>query len=161
MTGDIGRLDADGYLYMLDRADDMVISGGFNIYPAELENMIAAHPDVVAVAVLGIVDERWDEVRVKGEAAVTERATTQALCRSPWQLQAGRQSLVASRSIAQDVGRQDQAQERTDDAGFTGTFRPAVSSRTKCAPGTSRAVLGQSGAQGRRQLTACAARLRE
>jgi acyl-CoA synthetase (AMP-forming)/AMP-acid ligase II len=41
-TGDIGRLDENGYLYMLDRADDMVISGGFNIYPAELENVIAA-----------------------------------------------------------------------------------------------------------------------
>ena len=45
-TGDIGRLDANGYLYMLDRADDMVVSGGFNIYPAELESVIAAHPDV-------------------------------------------------------------------------------------------------------------------
>jgi acyl-CoA synthetase (AMP-forming)/AMP-acid ligase II len=60
-TGDIGRLDANGYLYMLDRADDMVISGGFNIYPAELENVIAAHPDVVEVAVFGIPDERWGE----------------------------------------------------------------------------------------------------
>jgi acyl-CoA synthetase (AMP-forming)/AMP-acid ligase II len=46
-TGDVGRLDANGYLYMLDRADDMVISGGFNIYPAELENVIAAHPAVI------------------------------------------------------------------------------------------------------------------
>jgi acyl-CoA synthetase (AMP-forming)/AMP-acid ligase II len=60
-TGDIGRLDANGYLYMLDRADDMVISGGFNIYPAELESVIAAHPDVVEVAVFGIPDERWGE----------------------------------------------------------------------------------------------------
>ena len=51
----------------------MAISGGFNIHPAELENVIAAHPDVVEVAVLGIVDERWGEVCVKGEAAVTEK----------------------------------------------------------------------------------------
>jgi acyl-CoA synthetase (AMP-forming)/AMP-acid ligase II len=77
-TGDIGRLDANGYLYMLDRADDMVISGGFNIYPAELENVIAAHPDVVEVAVFGIPDERWGEtpcavVSVKDEASVTEK----------------------------------------------------------------------------------------
>jgi acyl-CoA synthetase (AMP-forming)/AMP-acid ligase II len=43
-TGDIGRLDANGYHYRLDRADNMVISRGFNIYPAELENVIAAHP---------------------------------------------------------------------------------------------------------------------
>ncbi|MPZ32640.1 MAG: hypothetical protein GEV13_16860 [Rhodospirillales bacterium] len=46
---------------MLDRADDMVISGGFNIYPAELENVIAAHPDVVEVAVFGIPDEKMGE----------------------------------------------------------------------------------------------------
>jgi acyl-CoA synthetase (AMP-forming)/AMP-acid ligase II len=77
-TGDIGRLDANGYLYMLDRRDDMVISGGFNIYPAELENVIAAHPDVVEVAVFGIPDERWGEtpcavVCVKAEASVTEK----------------------------------------------------------------------------------------
>jgi acyl-CoA synthetase (AMP-forming)/AMP-acid ligase II len=77
-TGDIGRLDANGYLYMLDRADDMVISGGFNIYPAELENMIAAHPAVVEVAVFGIPDPKWREtpcavVCVKPEAAVTEK----------------------------------------------------------------------------------------
>jgi len=57
--GDIGRLDTNGYLYMLDRADDMVISGDFNIYPAELENVIAAHPEVVEVAGFGIHDERW------------------------------------------------------------------------------------------------------
>lgn len=50
-TGAIGRLDEDGYRDMLDRADDLVISGGFNIYPAELENVIAAHPAVVEVAV--------------------------------------------------------------------------------------------------------------
>jgi acyl-CoA synthetase (AMP-forming)/AMP-acid ligase II len=77
-TGDIGRLDANGYLYRLDRADDMMISGGFNIYPAELENVIAAHPAVVEVAVFGIPDPKWGEtpcavVCVKREAAVTEK----------------------------------------------------------------------------------------
>src|SRR5260370_1494006 len=53
-TGDIGRLDANGYLHMLDCADDMMISGGFNIYPAALEHVIAAHPAAVDVPVLGI-----------------------------------------------------------------------------------------------------------
>lgn len=77
-TGDIGRLDANGYLYMLDRADDMVISGGFNIYPAELENVIAAHPGVLEVAVFGIPDPRWGEtpcavVCVKPDGTVTEK----------------------------------------------------------------------------------------
>ncbi|HAD24190.1 MAG TPA: AMP-dependent synthetase [Alphaproteobacteria bacterium] len=60
-TGDIGRLDANGYLYMLDRSDDMIISGGYNIWPMELENVIANHPAVVEVAVFGIPHEKWGE----------------------------------------------------------------------------------------------------
>lgn len=61
LTGDIGRIDANGYLYVLDRKDDMIISGGFNIWPAELENVILNHPDVIEVAVFAIPDERWGE----------------------------------------------------------------------------------------------------
>ncbi|WP_119418187.1 class I adenylate-forming enzyme family protein [Desertibaculum subflavum] len=76
-TGDIGRLDRNGYLYMLDRADDMIISGGYNIWPAELENVITDHPDVVECAVFGVPHERWGEtpcahVTVRAGAAVTE-----------------------------------------------------------------------------------------
>ena len=61
LTGDIGRLDENGYLYVLDRKDDMIISGGFNIWPAELENIIADHPAVVEVAVFSVPDDRWGE----------------------------------------------------------------------------------------------------
>ena len=61
LSGDIGRLDANGYLYVLDRKDDMIISGGFNIWPAELENVIAEHPSVVEVAVFSVPHERWGE----------------------------------------------------------------------------------------------------
>jgi acyl-CoA synthetase (AMP-forming)/AMP-acid ligase II len=61
LTGDIGRLDVNGYLYVLDRKDDMIISGGFNIWPAELENVIADHPGVVEVAVFSVPDDRWGE----------------------------------------------------------------------------------------------------
>jgi acyl-CoA synthetase (AMP-forming)/AMP-acid ligase II len=61
LTGDIGKLDANGYLYVLDRKDDMIISGGFNIWPAELENAITYHPKVLEVAVVGVPDERWGE----------------------------------------------------------------------------------------------------
>ncbi|MFT4866953.1 MAG: acyl-CoA synthetase (AMP-forming)/AMP-acid ligase II [Ilumatobacter sp.] len=61
LTGDIGRIDANGYLYVLDRKDDMIISGGFNIWPAELENVILSHPAVIEVAVFAIPDERWGE----------------------------------------------------------------------------------------------------
>jgi len=60
-TGDIGTLTADGYLYILDRAKDMIISGGENIYPAEVEAVLARHPAVGDVAVLGRPDPTWGE----------------------------------------------------------------------------------------------------
>ena len=60
-TGDVGRIDDNGYVYILDRKKDMIISGGFNIYPAEIENAIATMPGVIEVAVVGVPDERWGE----------------------------------------------------------------------------------------------------
>lgn len=60
-SGDIGRLDDNGYLYVLDRADDMIVSGGFNIWPAEIETVIADHPLVIECAVFGIPHEKWGE----------------------------------------------------------------------------------------------------
>ena len=59
-TGDAGYL-LDGYLYLYDRVKDMVVSGGENVYPAEVENVLAAHPDVADIAVIGVPDERWGE----------------------------------------------------------------------------------------------------
>jgi acyl-CoA synthetase (AMP-forming)/AMP-acid ligase II len=64
LTGDIGKLDEHGYLYVLDRVADMIISGGFNIWPAELENVIASHPAIIEVAVFGVPDERWGETPI-------------------------------------------------------------------------------------------------
>ena len=60
-TGDIGYLDADGYLYIYDRAKDMIITGGENVYPAEVESAIYGHPDVLEVAVISIPDPKWGE----------------------------------------------------------------------------------------------------
>jgi long-chain acyl-CoA synthetase len=60
-VGDIGYLDADGYLFICDRKSDMIISGGVNIYPAEIESALAAHPDVGDVAVFGIPHDEWGE----------------------------------------------------------------------------------------------------
>jgi long-chain acyl-CoA synthetase len=60
-VGDIGYLDADGYLFICDRKSDMIISGGVNIYPAEIESALSAHPDVDDVAVFGIPHEEWGE----------------------------------------------------------------------------------------------------
>ena len=60
-TGDIGRLDADGFLTLFDRRKDMIISGGFNIYPSDLEAILCAHPAVQEAAVVGIPSEQWGE----------------------------------------------------------------------------------------------------
>jgi acyl-CoA synthetase (AMP-forming)/AMP-acid ligase II len=60
-TGDIGYLDADGFLYIVDRAKDMIISGGFNVYSAEVEQALMQHPDVQDSAVVGLPDEKWGE----------------------------------------------------------------------------------------------------
>jgi len=61
-TGDGGTMDADGYVYVTDRIKDMIISGGENIYPAEIERVLAEHPSLKDVAVIGVPDERWGEV---------------------------------------------------------------------------------------------------
>ena len=60
-TGDVGYFDEDGYVYMFDRAKDMIITGGENVYPAEVESAIYGHPDVLEVAVISIPDEKWGE----------------------------------------------------------------------------------------------------
>ncbi|HXM55590.1 MAG TPA: AMP-binding protein [Candidatus Dormibacteraeota bacterium] len=60
-TGDAGSLDRDGYLFIRDRIKDMIVSGGENIYPAELESALMGHPEVADVAVIGVPDDRWGE----------------------------------------------------------------------------------------------------
>jgi acyl-CoA synthetase (AMP-forming)/AMP-acid ligase II len=61
-TGDVGTFDDDGFLYLLDRKNDVIISGGFNVYPREVEDCLLGHPAVREAAVIGIPDERWGEV---------------------------------------------------------------------------------------------------
>lgn len=60
-SGDIGRLDEEGYLYVFDRKKDMIVSGGENIYSAEVERVLSAHPDIAEVAVIGVPDAKWGE----------------------------------------------------------------------------------------------------
>ena len=77
-SGDAGYFDADGYLYIHDRVKDMIVSGGENVYPAEVENALFSFPAVADVAVIGVPDERWGEavkacvVLKPGESATAE-----------------------------------------------------------------------------------------
>jgi len=76
-TGDIGYLDEEGFLFVLDRRDDLIISGGENIYPAELEGILLGHSGVTEAGVIGIPDEKWGQVPaayvvIRKSADVTE-----------------------------------------------------------------------------------------
>ena len=70
-SGDLVRMDDEGYVWVVDRKKDMIISGGENIYCAEVENVLASHPAIVEVAVIGRPHEKWGEVPV-AVAAVAE-----------------------------------------------------------------------------------------
>jgi acyl-CoA synthetase (AMP-forming)/AMP-acid ligase II len=63
-TGDVGRLDAEGFLTLMDRRKDMIISGGFNIYPSDMEAVMVTHPAVVEAAVVGVPSSAWGETPV-------------------------------------------------------------------------------------------------
>jgi acyl-CoA synthetase (AMP-forming)/AMP-acid ligase II len=76
-TGDAGYLDEDGYVYVHDRVKDMIVSGGENIYPAEVESALFGHPAVADVAVIGVPDDRWGEA-VKAVVVVKPGARVQA-----------------------------------------------------------------------------------
>ena len=72
-TGDLGRVDEDGYLYIVDRKKDMIITGGYNVYPAEVENALCAHPDIAMAAAVGVPDDERGEV-VKAFVVLKEGA---------------------------------------------------------------------------------------
>ena len=72
-SGDAGFFDDEGYLYIHDRVKDMIVSGGENIYPAEVENALMSNPDIIDAAVIGIPDEKWGE-SVKGFVVLKDGA---------------------------------------------------------------------------------------
>lgn len=76
-TGDLGKMDEDGYVYIVERKNDMIISGGVNVYPREIEEVLYSHPAVSEASVVGLPDEHWGEVVkavivLRGEAKATE-----------------------------------------------------------------------------------------
>ena len=77
-TGDLGRMDADGFFYILDRKGDMLISGGYNVYPREVEDVLLSHEGVVEAAVVGLPDEVWGD-RVHAVVAGRDGLEAQAL----------------------------------------------------------------------------------
>ena len=84
-TGDVGIMDDDGFVRIVDRLKDMIITGGENVFSGEVENVIAHHPDVKMCAVIGLPDEKWGErihaVVVIGEEASLDFEILQAHCR--------------------------------------------------------------------------------
>lgn len=76
-TGDVGRMDEDGFLYIVDRKREMIITGGFNVYPGEIEQVVFAHPAVQDCAVVGVPDEKWGEA-VKVVVQLKQGMTTTA-----------------------------------------------------------------------------------
>jgi fatty-acyl-CoA synthase len=86
-SGDVGRRDADGCYYVAGRIKDMYISGGENVYPAEIENLLARHPAVLEAAIIGVTDEKWGEVghafvQLRPEAPSVSAAEVIQFCRA-------------------------------------------------------------------------------
>jgi long-chain acyl-CoA synthetase len=96
-TGDAGYLDRDGYLYLVDRVKDMIVTGGENVYSAEVENAVSSHEAVAQVAVIGIPDERWGE-SVHAIVILKEGATA-----TPEEITAHSRSLIAGYKAPKSV----------------------------------------------------------
>ena len=84
-TGDMGRIDESGYVYLVDRKQFMIITGGYNVYPIEIENVVASYPSVLEVCAFGIPDEKWGEAVhvavVPRNGRTIEEAEIQSWCR--------------------------------------------------------------------------------
>ncbi|HYD87811.1 MAG TPA: class I adenylate-forming enzyme family protein [Vitreimonas sp.] len=101
-TGDVGRFDADGFLELMDRKKDMIISGGFNIYPSDLEAVLRQHPDVADVAVVGAPSAEWGETPV---AFVVSRGASADELRAFANERLGKTQRIAAVELIDDLPR--------------------------------------------------------
>ena len=109
-TGDVGHIDDDGYLHITDRKKDMIITGGFNVYPSEVEQVIWGHPAVQDCAVIGVPDEKWGEA-VKAVVELNAGQTVSAeeiiaLCKEKLGSGEGAQDGGLHRAVAAQPGGQ-------------------------------------------------------
>ena len=95
-TGDIGRLDGDGFLYLVDRKKDMIISGGQNVYPADIEALIVTHEDVSEVAVIGVASKKWGETPLAVVVPKAGAAGDEAMLTAWTNGRSGRQQRIAA-----------------------------------------------------------------
>lgn len=104
-TGDIGKLDADGYLYIVDRKKDMILSGGQNIYPQDIEAAMLTHPDINDVAVIGAKSEKWGETPL-AIVVLESGSTADAADIKTWTNQrVGKQQRIAGVEVIEDLPR--------------------------------------------------------
>lgn len=100
-TGDVGRLDEEGFLYLVDRKKDLIISGGQNIYPADIEAVLVRHPGVAEVAVIGVPSERWGETPLAVVVPREAAGPVDAAGLRDWvNARVGRQQRVAAVALA-------------------------------------------------------------
>jgi len=104
-TGDVGRFDADGFLVLLDRRKDMIISGGFNLYPSDLEDQLRAHPAVADVAVVGVPSHQWGETPVAFVVPRPGQAPDAAALREWFNRRAGRTQRLADLRLVDELPR--------------------------------------------------------
>jgi len=104
-TGDIGRFDADGFLTLMDRKKDMIISGGFNVYPSDLEAVLHQHPDVVEAAVVGVPSVKWGETPVAFVVVKTGSALDAAALRAWANERLGKTQRLAAVELAEVLPR--------------------------------------------------------
>ncbi|RJF68261.1 class I adenylate-forming enzyme family protein [Rhodopseudomonas palustris] len=104
-TGDVGRFDAEGFLTLMDRKKDMIISGGFNIYPSDIEAIASQHPDVLEIAVVGMPSEEWGETPVAFAVARPGRTLDPAELKAFTNAKVGKTQRLADVAIVDQLPR--------------------------------------------------------